>query len=172
MNVLRIHLHGSFNGRPGLYTGDIAIVVMANKISINNGVSPVCIDLKNHYNVLNGTQGKIVGWGTMANDKLSPDLLEANLSFIDHSSCRSMFSNGFQKLVAGDKFCAGSTSGQEASKGDSGAGFTIKNKNSYFLTGIVSVKDADLNNRKSIGVFTDIKYYIKWIKQFREKYSV
>jgi len=57
--VTRIHLHKSFNGYSGLYTGDIAIVVMANKVSINNGVSPICIDWKNNFNVLNGTQGKV-----------------------------------------------------------------------------------------------------------------
>ncbi|XP_060841919.1 CLIP domain-containing serine protease B10-like isoform X2 [Rhopalosiphum padi] len=172
MNVTKIHLHKSFNGYSGLYTGDIAIVVMANKVSINNGVSPICIDWKNNFNVLNGTQGKIVGWGKMTNDKVSPDLLEAYLSYIDHSSCRSMFSTGFEKYVAGDKFCAGSTSGQEANKGDSGAGFTIKKNNSYFLTGIVSNKDTAFKNYKPIGVFTDIKYHIRWIENLRKKYSV
>ncbi|XP_026810570.1 hemicentin-1-like isoform X2 [Rhopalosiphum maidis] len=59
MNVTRIYLHEGFNGPTGFYTGDIAIVVMSNKVSINNGVSPICIDWKNHFNVLNGTQGKV-----------------------------------------------------------------------------------------------------------------
>lgn len=37
-------------------------------------------------------------------------LLEAYLPYIDHNTCRNMYTNGFELFVTSDKFCAGSQS--------------------------------------------------------------
>lgn len=39
-------------------------------------------------------------------------LLEANIPYIDHQTCRNMYQNGFQNFVSVDKFCAGTKSGK------------------------------------------------------------
>jgi len=52
--------------------------------------------------------------------------------------------------------------------GDAGAGLTFKHADSYYLTGIVSVKDPNTNN--SITSFTDVKYHIQWIRGLYDKY--
>jgi len=46
--------------------------------------------------------------------------------------------------------------------GDSGAGLSFLHSDSYYLTGVVSVKDPETNN--SIATFTDVKYHIQWIR--------
>jgi len=56
---------------------------------------------------------QIVGWGKTEKGISSPILLEASLPYIDHSSCRSMYTNGFETFVTVDKFCAGSALGNK-----------------------------------------------------------
>jgi len=56
---------------------------------------------------------QVVGWGKTEKGVQSPILLEASLSYIDHSSCRNMYSNGFEPFVTVDKFCAGSEAGNK-----------------------------------------------------------
>jgi len=54
-----IYLNGGFNGNDGLYADDISIIVLANKFSFRNGITPVCIDWKSIHNVQNGDQSKV-----------------------------------------------------------------------------------------------------------------
>ncbi|XP_022162710.1 uncharacterized protein LOC111028389 isoform X2 [Myzus persicae] len=169
INVDIIHLKEGYYGPSGFHAEDIAVMVLKNRISFSNGVAPVCIDWNGKYNVVNGDQGKIVGWGKTDKDIPSPILLEASLPYIDHSSCRSMYTNGFELFVTIDKFCAGSTSGQIAGKGDSGAGLCFLHSNSYYLTGVLSVKDPNTNN--SVAVFTEVKYHIQWIRELYNKHN-
>jgi len=60
-------------------------------------------------------------------------------------------------------------SGQGVSKGDSGAGLCFVHSNSYFLTGIVSMKDPNTVN--SIAVFTEVKHHIQWLRGLFTKYN-
>ena len=41
------------------HANDIAVIVLAHKVSFSNGVTPVCVDWKSEYNVVNGAQGKV-----------------------------------------------------------------------------------------------------------------
>ncbi|XP_029345055.1 uncharacterized protein LOC100167148 isoform X2 [Acyrthosiphon pisum] len=165
INVEMIHLKEGYYGSTGFHAEDIAIIVLQNEVSFSNGVSPVCIDWNSKYNEVNGDQGKIVGWGKTEKGISSPILLEASLPYIDHSTCRNMFTNGFELFVTVDKFCAGSTlvSGQGLDQGDSGSGLCFFHSGSYYLTGLVSIKDPSTNN--SIAVFTEVKYHIRWIRE-------
>jgi len=54
---------------------------------------------------------QIVGWGKTEKGIESPILQEVTLPYIDHSSCRNMYTNGFERFVTVDKFCAGSALG-------------------------------------------------------------
>lgn len=45
--------------------------------------------------------------------------------------------------------------------GDSGAGLTFIHNESYFLIGIVSLKDT--TQKDSFAAFTDVSQYIRWI---------
>ncbi|XP_060837335.1 modular serine protease-like [Rhopalosiphum padi] len=170
LNVETIYLKEGYYGSNAFYAEDIAVIVLQNKISISSGVAPVCVDWNSRYNIQNGTQGKIVGWGKTEKGISSPFLLEACLPYIDHDSCRSMYKNGFENFVTFDKFCAGSSAlGQGVNQGDSGAGLTFLHSDYYYLTGIVSVKDPNTFN--SIAVFTGVKRHIQWIRELYNKYT-
>eukprot|EP00102_Acyrthosiphon_pisum_P006978 XP_003241091.2 PREDICTED: uncharacterized protein LOC100572031 isoform X6 [Acyrthosiphon pisum] len=171
INVETIHLKEGYYGANGFYAEDISIIVLQDRVSFSNGVSPVCVDWNGKYNVVNGDKGKIVGWGKTEKGISSPILLEASLPYIDHSTCRNMYTNGFELFMTVDKFCAGSTlvSGQGVSKGDSGAGLCFLHSDSYYLTGVVSIKDPNTTN--SIAVFTEVKYHIQWIRGLFNKHN-
>eukprot|EP00102_Acyrthosiphon_pisum_P024655 XP_016661865.1 PREDICTED: limulus clotting factor C-like [Acyrthosiphon pisum] len=116
MNVSMIHLNEGYNGPTGFHAEDIAVIVLQDRVSFSNGVSPACVDWNGEYNIVNGDQGKIVGWGCSEKGISSPVLLEASLPYIDHDSCRNMYTNGFESFVTADKFCAGSASGNKIYK--------------------------------------------------------
>jgi len=56
---------------------------------------------------------QVVGWGRTEKDIPSPILLEAYLPYINYSSCRHSFTDGFEAFVTIDKFCAGSAMGNK-----------------------------------------------------------
>ncbi|CAI6344827.1 unnamed protein product [Macrosiphum euphorbiae] len=172
LNVVIIHLNKDYDRPFGFHDQDIAIIVLKSRVSFSNGVSPVCVDWNGEYNIVNGDQGKIVGWVKTVKGISSPVLLEASLPYIDHSTCRDMYKNGFELFVTVDKFCAGTAlvSGQGVGIEDSGAGLCFLHSNSYYLTGIVSIKDPNTNN--SIAVFTEIKHHIQWIRILFNKYNI
>ncbi|CAI6344828.1 unnamed protein product [Macrosiphum euphorbiae] len=164
INVSMIHLKRGYNGPTRFHAEDIAIIVLQDRVSFSNGVSPVCVDWNGEYNIVNGDEGKMVSWGNMGKNISNPDLFEISLTYIDHETCQKMYRNRFETFVTADKFCAGSKLGQGVGRSGSGAGLTFLHSNSYYLTGLVSVSDP--NN--SITVFTDIKYHIHWIRGFFE----
>jgi len=60
-------------------------------------------------------------------------------------------------------------SGPRVNKGYDGAGLSFLHSNSYYLTGVTSVKDEDSNN--SIAAFIEVKNRIKWISKLYYKYK-
>jgi len=60
-------------------------------------------------------------------------------------------------------------SGPGVDVGDSGAGLCFIHSNSYYLTGVVSIKDPTTNN--SIAVFTEVKHHIQWIRGLYNKHN-
>ncbi|XP_060836504.1 uncharacterized protein LOC132919163 isoform X2 [Rhopalosiphum padi] len=170
MDVETINLKEDYRGYSGLYSEDIAVIVLSKRVNISDAVAPVCVDWNGIHNVTNGTQGKIVGWGNTEKNRPSPVLLEANLTYIDNNSCRNIYRiKDFQKFITFDKFCAGSTSGQAVREGDSGAGLTFLHSDFYFLTGIMSVRESNANN--SIALFTNVMLHIKWLHELYNKYG-
>eukprot|EP00102_Acyrthosiphon_pisum_P024308 XP_016661518.1 PREDICTED: uncharacterized protein LOC100574425 isoform X2 [Acyrthosiphon pisum] len=142
--------------------------MLSKNISVTDGLYKIAVGkYDRNFTIIDSefTQIKnIVGWGKTEKGISSPILLEASLPYIDHSTCRNMFTNGFELFVTVDKFCSGSTlvSGQGLDQGDSGSGLCFFHSGSYYLTGLVSIKDPSTNN--SIAVFTEVKYHIRWIR--------
>ncbi|XP_025208667.1 uncharacterized protein LOC112604026 [Melanaphis sacchari] len=171
MNVETIYLNEEYTGFQGFHAHDIAVIVLSNIVSFNNVVAPICIDWNGIYNVPNGVEGKIVGWGNTENGTLSPILLQTSLPYIDRNSCRNIYNSGFQLFVTDDKFCAGSTlvSGRNLGGGDSGSGLAFLHSHSYYLTGVLSLKEINSNN--SIAVFTNIKHHEQWIRGLYYKHN-
>ncbi|KAE9523065.1 hypothetical protein AGLY_016537 [Aphis glycines] len=171
INIATIYLHEDYSGASYFYDYDIAVIVLSKRISFSSGVAPVCIDWNAKYTVLNGDQGKVVGWGRTENLTYSPVLLESSLPYIDYRSCKNIYKDGFHLFVTVNKFCAGSelVSVDGVGTGYGGAGISFVHSNSYYLTGVVNVKEPIL--KYSITVFIDIQHYIYWIRQLYTKYS-
>ncbi|XP_050434792.1 modular serine protease-like isoform X2 [Adelges cooleyi] len=169
VDVERIHIESKYYGSSGFHAEDIAVIVLPIKVTISIAVSPVCVDWKVRYSEQNGATGLIVGWGKTENAVLSSKLLQAKLPYIDHMTCRNMYTNGFELFVTSDKFCAGSKIGQGVHEGDSGAGLTFVHSNLYYLAGVVSVKDPNTND--SIAVFTDVGQHVSWLRNIYLNYS-
>ncbi|KAE9523064.1 hypothetical protein AGLY_016536 [Aphis glycines] len=170
MNVATIYLHEDYNGITDFYANDIAVIVLSHRILFSSVVAPICVDWNSTYNVLNGVDGKIVGWGRTEKGTTSPVLLETYLPYIDRKSCRDIFKNGnFYLFVTTDKFCAGFPLGREMGEGDSGAAITFLHYKFYYLTGVLNLKEKSSNN--SIAVFTDIKYHVEWIRKLFNEHN-
>jgi len=60
-------------------------------------------------------------------------------------------------------------SGERVLQVDSGAGLSFLHSNSYYLTGVASIKDQETNN--SVAVFTEVKHHIKWIRRLYNKHN-
>jgi len=60
-------------------------------------------------------------------------------------------------------------SGQGVNREDSGAGLCFLHQGSYYLTGIVSIKEPNSNN--SIAVFREVKYHMQWISKLFKRYN-
>ena len=54
-------------------------------------------------------------------------------------------------------------------EGDSGSGLTFLHSKSYYLTGVLSLKQKSSNN--SIALFTDFKHHIQWIRRLYQKHN-
>ena len=113
-----------------------------------------------------GRKGVITGWGRLAyNGKSSELLQEAQVEIVDQEKCRT----AFERYIKVDDFyiCAGVTgSTKDSCQGDSGGPLVqIDPKNyKYYLTGIVS-----FGRRCATpgfpGVYTRISEFLDWIGQ-------
>ncbi|XP_060870027.1 uncharacterized protein LOC132944607 isoform X1 [Metopolophium dirhodum] len=171
INVDRIHLKEGYFGFYGHYADDMAVVVLQNSVFFRNGITPICIDWDGNYTVSNGDVGKVVGWGKTEKDILSPTLLQTDLPYIDIITCRHICNFGFDSYVTSDKFCAGSSlvSGYGVEGGDSGAGLCFAHSKLYYLTGVVSLKEAGANN--SLALFTSVDYHLEWLRRIYNHYK-
>ncbi|XP_060869972.1 uncharacterized protein LOC132944560 [Metopolophium dirhodum] len=171
INVDRILMQDGYYGFFGHYAVDIAVVVLHNSVFFSNGITPVCMDWNGIYNVSNGDEGKIVGWGKTKEGIESPILLKTGLPYINMTTCRDMYTLGFESYVTPDKCCAGFplVPGYGVDEGDSGAGLCFSHSKLYYLTGVVSLREADANN--SIALFTSVHYHIEWIRRLYTTYN-
>ncbi|XP_029344853.1 suppressor of tumorigenicity 14 protein homolog [Acyrthosiphon pisum] len=123
--VQKIYLNEGFNGLDGLYANDIAVIVLAKKISYGHGFEPVCIDWNNKYKVENGDKGMVVVHGSHNGTQHE---INTYFKYIDHNTCRKLHTDGFQRFVTFDKFCVDtklSNTNLNSDYGDESIDFTV-----------------------------------------------
>ncbi|XP_029342723.1 modular serine protease-like [Acyrthosiphon pisum] len=60
MDVDIIYVSNGYNkNENGLHNDDISVLILANKVSFSNGITPVCIDWNSKYNTQDGDQGQV-----------------------------------------------------------------------------------------------------------------
>ncbi|KAL4123185.1 hypothetical protein QTP88_015408 [Uroleucon formosanum] len=65
------------------------------------------LDLADKIQACNLYNNSIFGWGKTISGSSGPILLEASSPYIDNSSCRKSYKNGFEQHLTVDKFRAG-----------------------------------------------------------------
>ncbi|XP_016659042.1 uncharacterized protein LOC100166859 isoform X3 [Acyrthosiphon pisum] len=163
MNVKIIYLREGYNG-----TGneDIAVIVLANKISFSNGfAAPVCIDWNGQYNVFNGDQGKVIVRDL--SDDVEPTYFERNSSYINSITCQKLYPTVYSEVTSYEKFCAYRK--LEPLYSYQGLGITFLHSNSHFLTGVNTRYDEDTNERM-VQQFIDLRFYVHWIRGIINKH--
>eukprot|EP00102_Acyrthosiphon_pisum_P006981 XP_003241098.3 PREDICTED: limulus clotting factor C-like [Acyrthosiphon pisum] len=103
MNVETIYMKENYID----YNGAIAVIVLENKFSFSNDISPICIDWNSIYNIQTGDLGKIVIWGeNEVNATQSPFVLERSFPYVDPSTCQHWYRLvGFEEYETYDLFC-------------------------------------------------------------------
>ncbi|KAL4112689.1 hypothetical protein QTP88_016431 [Uroleucon formosanum] len=183
LDVEKIYLKEGYYGGTGFHVEDIAVIVLARKVSFANGVAPVCIDWNSIYDVKNGDQGMVTIWDKK-NITQIPILSNRWFQYIDPGTCRNINLGGFNAYVTFDKFCTDNILGNTnlesvcTDKRETnidaqhfGGGISFLHFNSYYLTGILSVDSNGIpgTNNSLLG-FTDINYHIKWIRDVLNKH--
>ncbi|XP_018901607.1 modular serine protease isoform X2 [Bemisia tabaci] len=161
-SVLEFLKPSEYAGRDGLYSWDVAIIVLSNPVKLTLYVFPVCLNfLPNRFG--NSAVGKVPGWGSTGTADTSENLLYAEIPHMNTNQCRSMLSNEEKRFLTFDKFCGGySRPGPQTRKGDSGGGLIYKDGRTNFVVGIVSTTVSKPNFWVSF--YTNVSYHSDWIQ--------
>ncbi|KAG4072407.1 hypothetical protein HA402_004339 [Bradysia odoriphaga] len=155
---------------------DIAIIELANTVTFDNYVQPVCLWSadKIHFSNIVGKFGTVVGWGHTESGQVSNALREAYMPVVDAFTCLESNPDLFGGFLSRGNFCAGTRNGTSICTGDSGGSMTFEQNGRFFIRGIVSVGPSKLiYETKEIVcdpmqyvVFTDVLPYLPWIQSF------
>lgn len=152
----------------GLFSGDIAILILNNYLEYKINVAPICItNYKFDEKIVPpGTSGLVAGWGLVSSGGDPSDRLkQVELPVIQREQCLKAVDQSFRPFLTSDKFCAGLLTGVGVCVGDSGGGLvfskTINGHTVYYLRGIVSIghnKDGSCDIDK-YAVFTNTAHF-------------
>lgn len=113
---------------------------------------------------------KIAGWGLQdeSSTSLSPDLMEAEVNFVESEECNKILGNG---RISDNMICAGDLiNGRDACQGDSGGPLIMMQDNgdgtsSPQLLGVVSW-GIGCGRVGLPGVYSSIPYFHEWIQSY------
>ncbi|GAB6027067.1 hypothetical protein CHUAL_013793 [Chamberlinius hualienensis] len=147
--------------RSGLY--DIALVRLASPLTLNSSISPICLSSIPSENYV-GQKAIVTGWGVVdkKNEIVSNYLQAASVHIIPIKDCIRTYRKA-KKKVTDNNICAGGTDGKDACQGDSGSPLVVEVNEKHTVIGIVSWGIGCAG--KYPGVYTNVYYYLPWIKQ-------
>lgn len=110
------------------------MVKLAEPVSFNDYIRPICLPTSGVLNVQNGD---VVGWGITDDTRtISNTPREVNLPIVNDIECLKR-DRGLLDIAWTESFCAGKN-GSGVCEGDSGSGFYIEKNGVFYLRGIVS----------------------------------
>ncbi|XP_065363303.1 chymotrypsin-like protease CTRL-1 [Calliphora vicina] len=144
--------HEGYN--PTITIHDIALIRLKDPINLTTNLREVQLD--NGYNMSYETiTGYLVGWGLNGTDGVLANQLEkVNLEIITLDECRKCL----KSFIHNSNLCAGGVQKGQCS-GDSGGPLLHENKQ----IGLVSWSLKPCASKP--GIFTNLSYYTKWIKE-------
>ncbi|XP_053665557.1 uncharacterized protein LOC128714704 [Anopheles marshallii] len=165
--VRKIIPHAKFV--PNSHKHDVAMVRLNRTVQFTNHIQPVCLDLTETIWVeyLADVFGTVVGWGLTEKNRISDELLKAELPIVRYTDCVESNPDLYGRLIYSGMYCAGILNGTSPCNGDSGGGMYIYRDKRWFLRGIVSFsgirEGTNYCDSFSYVVFMNVPYYVKWI---------
>lgn len=168
VGIEKYYIHENYNSvNIARFNGDIAVLILAEFVSSNSFIRPVCLS-NNLPFIENGT---VAGWGRQENQAVGtsnqiPKMI--NIPIVNSQICHN--ETPLLAVGAWDKsFCAGRI-GVSVCDGDSGSGFYVFSNGRYYLKGIVSnsvlYEDCALEYHAN---YVDAVKYFQFIKFHSDK---
>ncbi|XP_060872108.1 uncharacterized protein LOC132946242 [Metopolophium dirhodum] len=137
----------------------IAVIVLAIKLSLSNGFTPICIDWSSKYDIRKETQMRIIG--RTINSRGDNDVIKV-IQYFTH-----------YRPATDETLSIKLNTDTHLSYGFQGSGLSVLYSNRYYLTAIT--KDWNRRNRNNstevdIIRFIDIKPYVPWIRGILNKH--
>ncbi|XP_038107492.1 transmembrane protease serine 9 [Culex quinquefasciatus] len=169
VGVVEIVRHDEFNS--DTVESDVALLRTAGEFEFGSYVKPICLwsGVDDEKEVV-GKVGTIAGWGRDENQQLPDNLKHAGMPIVSRKTCRDSDPLYYTRYLYDRKtFCAGFRNGTSPGLGDSGGGLYLEVGGKWILRGIVSngkvVAETRLLDTSNFIVFTDVAYFMPWIKQ-------
>jgi len=162
-SVKDIHIHHDWNPYITSYDADIAILELANDVTFNEYIQPICIAAPKSEAALK-TEGLIVGFGKSEYNNIENIARVISSPIHTYEFCTK--SSDHETLLTHRGFCGGYANGTSVCQGDSGSGLIVKHEEVYYLRGIVSASlyDSLLGcNIYSYSILTDVLEFYSWI---------
>lgn len=158
-------VHPKWNQNSKNFDADIAILEIDHEIIYTAYIQPICL-MDTMSDAAQISTGIVVGYGMDENGDYGSKPKMMTSPIIDYNECIKI-NNNLEELISNRVFCGGYGNGTGTCVGDSGSGFVVAHKNTFYLRGIVSSSLADSDticNVQTHSVFTDVLKFHLWIK--------
>ncbi|KAF9419878.1 hypothetical protein HW555_003711 [Spodoptera exigua] len=173
VNIVNIIVHPQYKS-PKQYF-DIALMEVDQKVYFSRDVQPACLWTKPDIGMFSKT-AEVTGWGVIESGSLrtSPDLLAAEVDFIDSNTCDGLLKRSCNRNWCGLKehqLCAGKLNGgKDACQGDSGGPLQVNiplpiktQGNMNYVVGVTSF-GIGCGLPGLPGVYTRVASFADWIE--------
>lgn len=161
--VQSIKIHDKWNPKTIDFEGDIAILKLANRVTMNEFVRPICLANLQQSNISNGT---VAGWGVHDDTDIPSDIpRKAEIPILSDRECLRK-NQALSPIFSDDLFCAGKTN-SGVCKGDSGSGFYVQMDGKFYLRGIVSSSTVTSCSQSNLALYSDVLKNIDFIREVR-----
>ncbi|KFB46644.1 AGAP009844-PA-like protein [Anopheles sinensis] len=157
------------NSRPN----DICILQLAEKVSFNSFVRPICLPIEPEIQQLPIVDHNftVTGWGETETAIRSELQLHVRLPALNNTACNSVYKVANVTLTE-KQLCVGGLNGTDSCRGDSGGPLMREVSDIWYLIGVVSFGARVCGTKDLPGVYTNVEKYLDWIENhtFVEQY--
>lgn len=181
-DVEQIYRHPLYMDRLGNFGSDIALVELAQTVSLSDAIHPACIDWSWDdltWHLANKSMGVVAGMGVTEDDVTSEMLRLTHVPVVDDEHCIRAQSEDFRKYIRFSTFCGGWANGTSVCNGDSGGGLLFQSKagtSKWIVQGIVSLSPRRQStffcDPYKFTVFTKVALYVNWIRSILDEIHV
>ncbi|XP_053431506.1 chymotrypsin-like elastase family member 2A [Nycticebus coucang] len=164
ISVSKLVVHEDWNSSQLSKGNDIALLKLANSVSLNDKIQLACLPPANTI-LPNNYPCYVTGWGRLQTGGALPDILQqGRLLVVDYATCSSP--GWWGSTVKTNMVCAGGDGVTSSCNGDSGGPLNCQAANGQWeVHGVVSFGSTlGCNYYHKPSVFTRVSNYIDWIE--------